>query len=150
MTKRSSAHGHAISPALPATDDQEAADGPAGGEDRGGDEPRQAQGESAEASGTPDDDDVQAHRGLRSPILPSAAERAEHEISHLQYRSWCDGCVEGFGRERPHRAMGQLAARRVPVISLDYLFITEAGVFRSDELNDEEKEQALKIIAVYC
>ena len=32
---------------------------------------------------------------LRSPMAPTAAERAAHAPTHLPYRSWCDECVAG-------------------------------------------------------
>ena len=41
---------------------------------------------------------------VRDPGEPTAQERAEHEKTHLPYRSWCKFCVMGRGRDLPHRA----------------------------------------------
>jgi len=41
---------------------------------------------------------------LNNPILPSAAEIAIHDRTHIPYRSWCRICVEAAGREDAHRA----------------------------------------------
>ena len=127
MTKATSAQGHAISPVLPVS---EPAGG--GGERPEGGEVRAENGEEVvadDASGqAPEhlgqDDDVQPHRPLKSPIPPSAAMRAEHDATHLPYRCWCDGCVEGFGRERGHPSSGSLAGRKIPAISYDYPFVS--------------------------
>ena len=152
MTRRPSASAPAISPVLPTTNDTgDEADGR--GEDeaaaRNGDAQDQEAVDGDREPHEHDDDNVQPHRPLSSPAAPSAAERDEHDISHLQYRSWCSGCVEGFGRERGHHATGAMAARLVPLISLDYLFVNKSGVHRRNELNDEEKESALKVLVVY-
>ena len=46
----------------------------------------------------------QSVRGLRAPQMPTQAEVEHHRIcGHLPYRPWCPECVEGFGREWPHR-----------------------------------------------
>ena len=29
---------------------------------------------------------------LQDPLMPTAAERAEHELTHIPYRSWCSFC----------------------------------------------------------
>ena len=41
---------------------------------------------------------------LQDPLAPTAAERAEHELTHIPYRSWCSCCVRGRGEQADHRA----------------------------------------------
>ena len=82
------------------------------------------------------------------PWLPSQAEIDKHRIDHLPYRIWCPECVEGFGRERAHH--GHEGERSIPLVSCDYMFFTERGVFARHELPEEEKAQAVKVIVVKC
>eukprot|EP00972_Heterocapsa_arctica_P092835 13691567-Heterocapsa_arctica.AAC.1 len=35
---------------------------------------------------------------------PTDVERARHELSHVPYAAWCGTCVEGRGRDEPHRS----------------------------------------------
>ena len=60
-------------------------------------------------------------RPARFPVLPTAAERAEHEATHLPFRSWCWFCVCGRRDNQPHtRILHESEAQEV---SLDYCFI---------------------------
>ena len=40
--------------------------------------------------------------------------------------------------------------RLVPLISCDYSFITQMGVFSRDELAEDERERALTVLILYC
>ena len=40
---------------------------------------------------------------MQDPRMPSAVEVAEHELTHVPFRSWCRHCVRGRGKEMPHR-----------------------------------------------
>ena len=51
---------------------------------------------------------------------------AEHEVTHIPYRSWCPACVAGRGRSYSHNHEGRDST--VPVISADYLYFSEKGV----------------------
>ena len=49
--------------------------------------------------------EVQPKLKIPTPEAPTASELAEHrDGGHLQYRSWCEDCVEAFGREDQHVA----------------------------------------------
>ena len=61
-------------------------------------------------------DEVQAHKSLPTPVLPSLSERMEHRITHLPYRSWCPECVEAFARERAHKS-AMTEERQFPLVS---------------------------------
>ena len=43
---------------------------------------------------------------MMNPLLPSACEVDEHNISHLPFRNWCTHCVKGPEREADHRRDG--------------------------------------------
>ena len=57
----------------------------------------------------------------RSPILPTAAQREEHEATHLPFRSWCRFCVSGRRDSQPHSRIPQ--EHGAQEVSLDYCFI---------------------------
>ena len=60
----------------------------------------------------------------RAPREPTEEERRRHEASHLPYRSWCEYCVKGRGRCRPHqRRKGEVEEHGLPTISMDYFFL---------------------------
>ena len=47
-------------------------------------------------------------RRKRTPGEPTPEERANHDLSHTPYRSWCPFCVAGRARDEPHmRAKGK-------------------------------------------
>ena len=97
----------------------------------------------------PEDDEAQVRKARVSPQLPSASELCAHKLSHIPYRAWCDECVECFGREWGHPGDGQLASRSVPVISMDYLFVSPNGIFGRGEIPEEEAATSLKVLVVY-
>ena len=46
---------------------------------------------------------------------------------HVQYRDWCPVCVQGRGREDPHRRKKELHVREgVPVVCMDYKTIQKS------------------------
>ena len=64
----------------------------------------------------------------RSPVKPSAAEIADHDLTHCPYRNWCSVCVEAMGREDPHPRQGPKEKSEVPEVGMDY-----------DKYGEEEK-----------
>ena len=40
---------------------------------------------------------------LPDPLAPTAAERAERELTHIPFRNWRFYCVKGRGRQADHR-----------------------------------------------
>ena len=61
-------------------------------------------------------------RQLPTPDMPTRSEFLDHCVTHYPYRSWCKHCVEGRGREFPHR-LHDVSARGVPTVSFDYAFV---------------------------
>ena len=115
-------------------------------------------GEDAEAEAHPggEEDEIQApeeetrpFKAMNRPEAPTQEEIDRHRIDHLPYRAWCPECVEGFGRERPHRA-SQDHERSIPLISLDYMYLARSGVFAREELPQSEREGAIRIIVAKC
>ena len=102
-----------------------------------------------EIHGDDGDEEAQPQRLVKTPYTPSKAEMAEHRANgHIPYRSWCPDCVEGFGREWAHTGSG--IDREFPLVSCDYLYITQSGVFLRTELGDEEREAALHVLVLFC
>ena len=58
------------------------------------------------------------------PKAPTAEEWAEHCLTHWPYRSWCPACVMGRSKNDPHKR-NQTRESEVPVISIDYSFLTD-------------------------
>ena len=55
--------------------------------------------------GAPEDDrlDAEAPRIVRVPRIPTQREREIHEALHLPHAEWCEHCVRGRARNKPHR-----------------------------------------------
>ena len=56
---------------------------------------------------------------LRSPTTPSPQEVAQHNLTHMPYRSWCPICVQSKGRSGQHRRH----QCQHSTIQLDYCFM---------------------------
>ena len=63
-----------------------------------------------------------------SPYAPSRQERAEHNVTHCPFRSWCKHCVEGKAKNSPHYVdKSKDPESRVPIVSVDYAFMSNRG-----------------------
>ena len=58
---------------------------------------------------------------IQDPVMPTKAEREEHEKTHLPFRSWCRHCVRGRGKEMPHRSSSEETVG--PEMSFDFFFL---------------------------
>ena len=72
-------------------------------------------------------EDVREVGTIKAPYMPTQEEVDLHRLTHCQYRSWCPECVEAFGREWPHKQRSE--ERGIPLVSLDYLYLSGNGVF---------------------
>ena len=70
------------------------------------------------------DTPAQAPRSLHVPKEPTAQERAEHELTHLPFRSWCKTCVMSKSRQ-DHSKKVRL---KQPVLQCDYSFFNDPKV----------------------
>ena len=149
-----------VSPVLPAVSSDSAEDGV------GGDDEFAAAGSDDEQHDVKDDslgpkpsggnrgfdgegqEEALRRRPLASPDMPSASDVSHHKTTHCPYRSWCDECVEAFGREWPHHSGGDGRKRSIPVIHMDYDFLTDRGLFKRDEISNEDMKSALTILTL--
>ena len=82
------------------------------------------------------DEDVETSRIARDPRLPTPEQIEEHNCTHLPFRDWCSFCIMGRGRGQQHkRSQGHESS--VPVVGVDYFFITKGGTKKRDELEQE-------------
>ena len=82
------------------------------------------------------DEDVETSRIARDPRLPTPEQIEEHNCTHLPFRDWCSFCIMGRGRGQQHkRSQGHESS--VPVVGVDYFFITKGGMKKRDELEQE-------------
>ena len=93
-------------------------------------------------------EEVEKIRILPTPTLPSKSQIEEHEVDHIPHEDWCEHCVSVFGREQAH--VQSAVAREIPVISLDYCFLSRRGVFDRGEWKPIEGELSLKVLVVRC
>ena len=99
---------------------------PVAGESENGD----ADGNNVDAENVFDYVDLECERGTRRPVRvqdpkkPSRDEIAEHELTHLPFRSWCAHCVRGKGRVADHRR--STSEKGLDEIHIDYCFMGAA------------------------
>ena len=75
-------------------------------------------------------------QGVKTPYKPSAREIADHNLTHLNYRSWCPTCVQGRGVSDPHRRGLDKSERSVAAVHADYCFMS-----RDPKLEKEAEEE---------
>ena len=81
-----------------------------------------------------DEVDTESPTHAHDPLQPTARQVAEHRVCHLPFRTWCKHCILGRGRGTPHRR-GPGSA--LPIIGVDYFFMTVKGVKTRSELIEE-------------
>ena len=77
-------------------------------------------------------DEVEPIKHAIDPGQPTATQVEDHRKTHLPFRSWCKWCVLGRGRGLQHRKSGTSS---VPVIGMDYFFLTKGGAHTRKELS---------------
>ena len=106
------------------------------GADLGGDGDGEDQEAQAQEEIDAEEEAVQP-RGARDPGQPTRAEREEHELTHIQYRPWCEACVRGKAKRRPSlRISGAYSHSCNPRVRMDYALLTENEVASSDETGE--------------
>ena len=98
-------------------------------------------------------EEVQPVDTLPSPYMPTQSERDDHELTHAQYRSWCEFCVNGRGLEMGHRQGDDHGERGVAVIGFDYMFLTGKDTYTRGEWaecdeRDLDPMEVLKVLVV--
>ena len=74
-----------------------------------------------------EDQEVADQRTAPDPELPTEAEIEDHRIDHTPYRSWCTWCRRGRGLGE-RRGRGAKEAHTVPILAMDYFFITKEDI----------------------
>jgi hypothetical protein len=82
------------------------------------------------------DEDVETSRIARDPRFPTPEQIEEHNCTHLPFRDWCSFCIMGRGRGNQHKR-NQGHESSVPVVGIDYFFITKGGLKKRGELEQE-------------
>lgn len=67
-----------------------------------------------------EEDVVQPGAPLPEPRMPSPAEIARHNVTHLPYRCWCKHCVRARRQNAQHRSQSPSSQRTVPLLAADY------------------------------
>ena len=75
-----------------------------------------------ENQGAIEEEEARVVRKATDPRQPTAAEREDHEATHLPFRSWCWACVMGRRTNPAHRKLPE-DDREVQEVSLDYCFV---------------------------
>ena len=73
-----------------------------------------------------DDLVVQEAQALPEPRIPTKAEIAAHNVTHLPYRSWCSHCVAARRNNSGHRSVApSSSSNALPLIVADYCYIRD-------------------------
>ena len=64
-------------------------------------------------------------KGLKSPDQPTPQERAEHNLTHLPFRSWCKQCVQNKSKSDAHPR--QQCNSKAPVVQFDFCYFKPLG-----------------------
>ena len=98
--------------------------------------PDDADGDDEVANELEDEsEESQQLKRTNDPVLPSKEEIEAHRRTHLPYRSWCKFCIAGRGTGIPHASMPHQS--RIPIVHLDYFFVTSSGVLTRQELETQ-------------
>ena len=67
-------------------------------------------------------------RGIRQPGQPSRKDVEEHNLTHADFRDWCEECIRGKGRTDQHRRKAEEEESEkgaITTYSIDYMYLTE-------------------------
>ena len=88
------------------------------------------QGEEREDEDAADKDEEEAQEPAtrKAPKGSTKEEKEKHEATHLPFREWCQHCVRGRGRNKPHKKKTEEEEEenKVTRISMDYFFMSQA------------------------
>ena len=78
-----------------------------------------------------------------SPVKPSPTDVEQHRLTHLPFRDWCPECLMGRGLGE---ARGRHAGRHhgVPVVGVDYFYMTSSGIQTRAETGFADTEEGEK------
>ena len=71
-------------------------------------------------------DEAQQPRAAPDPGRPTPSMIAEHDLTHIPYRTWCECCVRGKAKRRPSRRLqGAYSESSNARVRMDYAYLTE-------------------------
>ena len=77
-------------------------------------------------------------RAANNPQTPSAKAMEEHRSNgHIPFRDWCKFCIKGRGLEDQHRTSAEESS--IPVIGLDYFFVTQPRSPTTDQTSPSDR-----------
>ena len=83
-------------------------------------------------------EEAHRERPLRDPGQPTQEMIDEHEVTHMDFRSWCAACVRGRAQANPSRTVKGLFAEHVlPRVRMDYAHLTEEVETKEGEHGEE-------------
>ena len=95
-----------------------------------------------------DNDDGEPVQRAKEVYQPTTQEFEDHRHDHYPYRNWCPFCARARATGQRHLAASD--GRRIPIIGVDYCFLTpDMRILRRDELaamEEAEREALVKIL----
>ena len=90
---------------------------------------------------------------IKAPKAPTAREVEEHMLTHVPFRSWRPHCVAGQASAHARRCKPVVDNENgVPMVSMDYMFMTSKHKGNKDEVKDEDcadqDEKGLPILVI--
>ncbi len=76
---------------------------------------------------------------VKDIVSPSRDVVEQHRVAHFPYRSWCNQCVLGRGIGEPHATVAGESS--VPIVGMDYFYITKEGLRRREEMAKELSDE---------
>ena len=73
-------------------------------------------------------------KGLKSPDQPAPQERAEHNLTHLPFRSWCKQCIQNKSKSDAHPK--QQRNSKAPVVQFDFCYFKSLGEQKTTPLQE--------------
>ena len=70
-------------------------------------------------------EEEEQQKGLNSPDQPTPQERAEHNLTHLPFRSWCKQCIQSKSKSDAHPR--QQRNSKAPVVQFDFCYFKSLG-----------------------
>ena len=83
---------------------------------------------------------VQPPRPLPEPKVPTSAQVAAHNLTHLPYRTWCAHCVAARRPNSHHLSASSNSQRSTPLLVADYCFIRD---------NEDEETATVLVACLY-
>ena len=67
------------------------------------------------------------------PVIPTEEEIAEHNLTHLPFRAWCEACLASRAQDTAHLSGGNASSfsssgsQTIPRVEMDYFYLGARG-----------------------